>query len=49
MDETEVRRDPANCRFTDHARKEMDEEPLGRIHVEEALQIIETWKKNNGA
>ena len=42
MDETEVRRCAANCRFTDHARKEMDEEPLGRIHAEEVLQIVET-------
>ncbi|TKB54411.1 MAG: DUF4258 domain-containing protein [Nitrospira sp.] len=42
MNEVEVRRCAANCRFTDHARKEMDEEPLGRIHVEEVLQIIET-------
>ena len=42
MNEAEVRRCAANCRFTDHARREMDEEPLGRIHVEEVLQIIET-------
>ncbi|MEK6634106.1 MAG: DUF4258 domain-containing protein [Nitrospirota bacterium] len=28
-------------RFTDHARKEMDEEPLGRSQVEEVLQSIE--------
>ena len=42
MDEAEVRRCAANCRFTDHARKEMEEEPLGRIHLEEVLQIIET-------
>ncbi len=42
MNEAEVRRCAANCRFTDHARREMDEESLGRIHVEEVLQIIET-------
>lgn len=42
MNEAEVRRCATDCRFTDHARKEMDEEPLGRIHVEEVLQIIET-------
>ena len=28
-------------RFADHARKEMDEEPLGRSQVEEVLQSIE--------
>ena len=42
MDEAEIRRCAANCRFTDHARKEMVEERLGRIQVEEVLQIIET-------
>ena len=42
MNEAEVRRCAAKCRFMDHAQKEMDEEPLGRIHVEEVLQIIET-------
>ena len=47
MDETDVRRCAANCRFTDHARKEMDEEPLGRIHVEEVLQIITTVRLSN--
>ena len=47
MNEAEVRRCAANCRFTDHARKEMDEEPLGRIHVEEVLQIIEPVRSSN--
>ena len=42
MDEAEIRRCATNCRFTDHARKEMEEEPLGHIHLEEVLQIIET-------
>ena len=41
MNEAEVRRCATNCRFTDHARKEMDEEPLGRSQVEEVLQSIE--------
>jgi hypothetical protein len=41
MNEAEVRRCATNCRFTDHARKEMDEEPLGRIQVEAVLQSIE--------
>lgn len=42
MEYAEVRRCAINCRFTDHARKEMAEEPLGRISVEEVLQAIET-------
>lgn len=42
MDYTEIRRCAANCRFTDHARKEMEEEPFGRIHVEEVLHVIES-------
>jgi hypothetical protein len=42
MEYAEVRRCAINCRFTDHARKEMEEEPLGRIYVEEVLQAIET-------
>ena len=42
MDYAEIWRCAANCRFTDHARKEMEEEPFGRIHVEEVLQAIET-------
>ena len=42
MNDTEIRRCAANCRFPDHARKEMEEEPLGRIHIEEVLHAIET-------
>ncbi len=40
MDYVEIRRCAANCRFTDHARKEMESEPLGRIHLEEVLQVL---------
>lgn len=41
MDYAEIRSCVVDCRFTDHARREMDEEPLGRIHLEEVLQAIE--------
>ena len=41
MNDFEIRRCAATCRFTDHARKEMDKEPFGRIQVEEVLQAIE--------
>lgn len=37
---TEIRQCLANCLFTDHARREMDTEPLGRIYVEEVLQVL---------
>ncbi len=40
MDYSEIRQCLANCRFTDHARKEMDEEPLGRISVMELLYAL---------
>jgi len=42
MDYAEIRRCSVNCRFTDHARKEMEAEPLGRIRVEEVLQALDT-------
>jgi hypothetical protein len=40
MDYSEIQQCLANCRFTDHARKEMDEEPLGRISVVELLHAL---------
>ena len=40
MDYSEIRQCLANCRFTEHARKEMDEEPLGRITVAELLHAL---------
>jgi hypothetical protein len=40
MDYAEIRQCSANCRFTDHARKEMDEEPFGRISVAELLHAL---------
>ena len=35
MDYSGIRQCLANCRFTDHARKEMSEEPSGQITVAE--------------
>jgi hypothetical protein len=40
MNYSEIRQCLANCRFTDHARKEMEEEPLGRIRVVELLHAL---------
>ncbi len=40
MTYAEIQRCLAHCLFTDHARREMDTEPLGRIHVEEVLQVL---------
>lgn len=40
MDYSEIRQCLANCRFTDHARKEMEEEPLGRISLTELLHAL---------
>ena len=42
MDYADIRRCLANCRFTDHARREMDTEPFGRISVEEVLQALDS-------
>ncbi|MBI3798727.1 MAG: DUF4258 domain-containing protein [Deltaproteobacteria bacterium] len=44
MDYAEIRQCFANCRFTDHARREMDTEPLGRISIEEVLQTLDSGK-----
>lgn len=37
-----IRRSLPGCRFTDHARREMDTEPLGRIGVEEILAVLDS-------
>ena len=42
MDYAEIRHRLPHCRFTDHARREMDGEPLGIIHIEEVLQVLDT-------
>ena len=41
MDYEEIRRCLADCRFTDHARREMETEPLGVIRVDEVLKALE--------
>ena len=42
MDYAEIRHCLTECRFTDHARREMETEPLGRIGVEEVLYVLNT-------
>lgn len=42
MDYESIRQCLANCRFTDHARREMEAEPLGIIQVDEVLQVLES-------
>lgn len=42
MDYAEIRRRITQCRFTDHARREMEEEPLGVIYVGEVSQVLDT-------
>lgn len=42
MDYAEIRRCLAHCRFTDHARREMDTEPLGIIRIEEIMQALDS-------
>jgi hypothetical protein len=37
-----IRRCVPGCRFTDHARREMDTEPLGRIEVNEVLEVLDS-------
>jgi hypothetical protein len=37
----EIRKYLANSRFTDHARREMEAEPLGMIRIEEVLQALD--------
>lgn len=40
MDYSEICKCLSQCRFTDHARKEMEEEAFGRITVVELLQAL---------
>ena len=42
MEYESIRQCLANCRFTDHARREMEAEPLGIIQVDEVLQVLES-------
>lgn len=42
MDYEKIRQCLADCRFTDHARQEMETEPFGVIQVDEVLQALET-------
>lgn len=42
MDYEEVRQCLADCRFTDHARREMEADPFGVIRVDEVLGVLET-------
>jgi len=36
-----IRRCLRGCRFTDHARREMETEPLGRISTDEILAVLD--------
>src|SRR5574341_922610 len=40
MDYEQIRQCLANCRFTDHARREMEAEPFGVIQVNEVLRVL---------
>ena len=42
MDYKHIRLCLGNCRFTDHARREMEAESLGVIHIDELLEAIES-------
>lgn len=42
MDYEEIRRCLDDCRFTDHARREMEAEPFGVIRVDEVLEVLES-------
>ena len=42
MDYEEIRQCLTDCRFTDHARREMETEPFGVIRVQEILRALET-------
>ncbi len=42
MDYGQIRQCMAECRFTDHARREMEAEPFGVIQVNEVLRALET-------
>lgn len=40
MDLNHIRMCLGNCRFTDHARREMESEPFGVIRVDELLEAL---------
>ncbi len=42
VDYEDIRRGLDGCRFTDHARREMETEPFGIIRVDEILTVLET-------
>ena len=42
MDYKYIRLCLGNCRFTDHARREMESEPLGVIHIDELPEALES-------
>ena len=42
MEHEGIRRCLVNCRFTDHARREMEAEPFGVIRVDEVLRVLDT-------
>lgn len=42
MEYAEIRQCLAECRFTDHARREMETESFGVIRVDEVLQALDT-------
>jgi len=42
MEYAEIRQCMVACRFTDHARREMETESLGLIRLDEVLQALDT-------
>ena len=42
MDYKHIRLCLGNCRFTDHARREMESEARGVIHIDELLEALES-------
>jgi hypothetical protein len=42
MEYTEIRQCMVACRFTDHARREMETESFGPIRVDEVLQALDS-------
>lgn len=53
MDYDQIRQCASNCRFTYHARHEMEDEPLGLIRVDEVLtatipQLPDSWPDPRG-
>lgn len=42
MNHDTIRQYVQGCRFTDHAHREMETEPLGRISVDEILEVLDS-------